>query len=519
MWNIKTMAFLLQVLTSLLILTIFLPLCHGVGQSYFPPTKHVQGYYNVVSRVMRKSLQEGTNAKPMQNSSLILAADATRRVDPSNNFNYYTGGWNFSDVHYMKSVGHTGSLSFIIAAIWFFIGACLIILAPGYCCSSTRHQFGYSQIAYSVSLFLLITFMITTLIGSAILHRADAGFFSTKAAIVKSISKQVDKTVGTLTNVSCDLAAAERVEVNLVSLPPDVQEKAKGFMTRSNISAINYEFQTHKSKNKSPFSLNELRQVFAASAALVLTLAIIGFVLSYFGWQYSIYILMVIGWIIIAIALVDCGFSLVVHKATAHETLSLSREVTSQLVSIVNDFITNVANKEANHQEGHIYYNQSGKLLPNLCNPYDFEMRPREYVAGEVELKAAEQVWKTYICNVSSSGNCTTMGRLTPTFYKQMVEAVNVSSALYRSDPFLESLVDCKNLQQIFSDINKYYCPGLIQNSSRIHVGLVIMTAAVMCSMSLWLIFARERVQRFYAKRVIIETTRQDSKAGENLLY
>lgn len=34
------------------------------------------------------------------NSSLILAAERTRRKDPSNRFNIYTGGWNISNYHY-----------------------------------------------------------------------------------------------------------------------------------------------------------------------------------------------------------------------------------------------------------------------------------------------------------------------------------------------------------------------------------------------------------------------------------
>ncbi|MFS8000421.1 putative transmembrane protein [Helianthus anomalus] len=44
------------------------------------------------------------------NSSLILADKRTRRKDPSNDFKYYTGGWNISDPHYIFV-----SLNFIFA--------------------------------------------------------------------------------------------------------------------------------------------------------------------------------------------------------------------------------------------------------------------------------------------------------------------------------------------------------------------------------------------------------------------
>lgn len=35
-----------------------------------------------------------------ENSSLILAANRTKRKDPTENFNIYTGGWNISNTHY-----------------------------------------------------------------------------------------------------------------------------------------------------------------------------------------------------------------------------------------------------------------------------------------------------------------------------------------------------------------------------------------------------------------------------------
>lgn len=37
-----------------------------------------------------------------QNSTyLILAANRTHRIDPIDGFNYYTGGWNITNPHYL----------------------------------------------------------------------------------------------------------------------------------------------------------------------------------------------------------------------------------------------------------------------------------------------------------------------------------------------------------------------------------------------------------------------------------
>lgn len=44
----------------------------------------------------RRSLADET----VQNSSLILAKERTRRKDPLDDFHKYTGGWNISNDHY-----------------------------------------------------------------------------------------------------------------------------------------------------------------------------------------------------------------------------------------------------------------------------------------------------------------------------------------------------------------------------------------------------------------------------------
>ncbi|KAG5537474.1 hypothetical protein RHGRI_024791 [Rhododendron griersonianum] len=45
----------------------------------------------------------GVRRSVLENSS-TLAAQRTRRKDPLNNFNYYTGGWNISNKHYFAAL-------------------------------------------------------------------------------------------------------------------------------------------------------------------------------------------------------------------------------------------------------------------------------------------------------------------------------------------------------------------------------------------------------------------------------
>lgn len=76
-----------------------------------------------------------------------------------------------------------------------------------------------------------------------------------------------------------------------------------------------------------------------------------------------------------------------------------------------------------------------------------------------------------------------------------MSAAVNVSYGLNNYAPFLTELQDCTFAHQVFNDIYMYHCPGLTRYSKWIYVGLEVVSAAVMLSVILWVIYGRERKQ------------------------
>lgn len=82
-----------------------------------------------------------------------------------------------------------------------------------------------------------------------------------------------------------------------------------------------------------------------------------------------------------------------VDTATAQETLSQSKEVTYQLVGVANRIITNVSNIDPPSGVG---FNQSGPLVPNLCNPFNSDKTDRKCASGEVELSNATQVYEHF---------------------------------------------------------------------------------------------------------------------------
>lgn len=81
-----------------------------------------------------------------------------------------------------------------------------------------------------------------------------------------------------------------------------------------------------------------------------------------------------------------------VDSATANDTLFETKEVTFQLVNLVNQVITNVSNINFAPNFTPLYYNQSGPLMPLLCNPFHPDMTDRNCDAGEVDLNNATLV-------------------------------------------------------------------------------------------------------------------------------
>lgn len=81
-----------------------------------------------------------------------------------------------------------------------------------------------------------------------------------------------------------------------------------------------------------------------------------------------------------------------VDNATAQETVSQSKDVTFQLVKMVNSIINNVSNINPPPFPGFLNYNQSGPLVPNLCNPLTANNTHRICQTGELDFSNATEV-------------------------------------------------------------------------------------------------------------------------------
>ncbi|KAL3497321.1 hypothetical protein ACH5RR_040053 [Cinchona calisaya] len=508
---------------------------HFLTSQKIPTTS--ENYGVVVSWSTERFLAEnssGTGSSdeaPLNSSYLILAAKRTHRKDPLDGFNKYTGGWNISNEHYWASVGYTAVPFFVVAGIWFLVfGLGLFIMCLYFCCCR-REPYGYSRTAYALSLILLIIFTVVAIVGCIILYVGQGKFYNSTTNTLQYVVDQADTTAGNLRDVSGYLSAAKQVQVARFFLPANVQTDIDEIQTKLNSSANTLSDQTNKNSKNIKEVINDVRLALIILSAVMLLMTFLGFVFSIFGLQFLVYILVITGWILVAGTFILCGIFLLLHNvtgdtcvamdqwvqnptahtslddilpcvdnATAQETLSRSKEVTSQLVGVLNQVISNVTNINFSPNFGPLYYNQSGPLMPLLCNPFNPDLTNRTCSAGEVDLDNATQVWSKYVCQASPNGICQTPGRLTPSIYSQMAAGINVSFGLYHYGPYLVSLQDCSFVRQTFTDIYTTYCPGLQRYTKWVYIGLVMVAVAVMLSLLFWVIYGRERRHRVYTK-------------------
>lgn len=79
---------------------------------------------------------------------------------------------------------------------------------------------------------------------------------------------------------------------------------------------------------------------------------------------------------------------------TTNTSLYQNKEVASSLVKVVNQVITNVLNGNYPPFAAPPYFNQSGPLVPVLCNPYNADLTDWTCSTGELHFSNASKVSK-----------------------------------------------------------------------------------------------------------------------------
>ncbi|KAA8535239.1 hypothetical protein F0562_030242 [Nyssa sinensis] len=368
---------------------------------------------------------------------------------------------------------------------------------------------------------------ITWLAGSLLLYNGQENFQTSIVNILSYVLHRADTVVENLTNLFSYLVSAKNV------VPAELRGNIDGIHMQINLVSTTILNVTGNSSKDLGILFSPIRIYRIYVAAALIVLALLGFLFSILGIQCLVHILVIIGWMLITVTFILSGMSLLVHNVVADTCIAMDdwrqnptadsalediipkvdNEMTQQIfnvtkattygaVSGVNGAILNVSNADNPPDLGPpLYFNQSGPLMPVLCNPYNADLTDRQCAAGEVDFKNSTEVWRNYICEVSESGICITPGRVTPDGYNWMLLSTNVSYHLYFYSPFLINLVDSTFLKETLATIGKDHCPGLRRYSHRTYVGFITTSAALMLSLILWIIYAREQRNRAYTKK------------------
>ncbi|KAL5988125.1 hypothetical protein ACLOJK_035888 [Asimina triloba] len=312
-------------------------------------------------------------------------------------------------------------------------------------------------------------------------HYWAGKFHGSTTDTLEYVVHQANLTVDNLRNFSNNLAAAKAVGVNRVFMPAAVQTDIDQIQRKLNSSSNELSSRTLDNSHNIQDVLDDV----------LVALVVADTCVAMDEWVTHPHLHTALDDIL------PC-----VDYATANESLFRSKEATFQLANVVNQAITNVSNVNFPPGLQPLYYNQSGPLMPTLCNPFiGPNMIDRACAPGEVDFDNATQVWNGYTCRVSPAGICITQGRITPDIYSQLSAAVKVGYGLYHYTPFLVRLEDCSFVRETFFSISKDECPGLRRYSKWVYAGLVMVSSAVMFSLIFWVIYARERRHRVYTKR------------------
>ncbi|KAJ4709792.1 putative Transmembrane protein [Melia azedarach] len=474
--------------------------------------------------------EEAEAPGPAKAVPLLLAATRTKRPDILNHFRRYRGGWDITNKHYWASVGFTGAAAFILAVVWFVLFG--LVLVVHHCCGWRINMKGKgSARSQRICLILLILFTCVAAIGCILLSVGQDDFHGEVLHTLKYVVNQSDYTVQTLRNVTEYLSLAKSISVAQVFLPSNVMDDIDKLNVDLSTAADTLAEKTSENSAEIKKVFNAVRFALITVAALMLLLSIIGLFLSILGHKHSIHIFIVSGWLLVAITFILCGVFVILNSAisdtcmameewvdnphaetalsnilpcvdqkTTNQTLIQSKQVITDIVNVVNQFIYNIANGNPS-QDYPYYYNQSGPVMPPLCYPFDSQLQDRQCGSYEVSIGNASEVWQNYTCKVSAAGVCTSVGRVTLYFYKELVSAVKEIYALQHYTPPLLSLQDCNFVRDTFQNITSNYCPPLEHYLKIVNAGLGLISAGVLLCLLLWILYAnRPQREEVFAK-------------------
>ncbi|XP_074337386.1 uncharacterized protein LOC141674574 [Apium graveolens] len=215
-----------------------------------------------------------------------------------------------------------------------------------------KEPFGYSHLAYALLLIFLILFTIVAIIGCVFLYTGQEKLHNSTSKAIRYVVDSTNSTREKPEDVSEYIGAVKKIQVNQIYLTTNVQTDIDQKQEKINSSATTL---TEKVVDNS----DDIHDIIHS-------------------------------WVKNPIAhkalddILPC-----VDNITTQETMIKTKEVTTQLVNMVNKIIDNFSNSNSSRSFKPFYFNQYDLLRPILCNLYHPDFMNQTCAPGDVDLRNA----------------------------------------------------------------------------------------------------------------------------------
>lgn len=464
-----------------------------------------------------RSLQQVASAPDtgsnITNKHLILAEHRTARRDPLDRFHVYRQGWDIRNKDYWASVALTGAPGFVLAAVWLAVGLVHLLVLCCCCCCCRDSLKGSHQGGNLFPLLLLLIFTGAAVAGCVLVYTGQGKFYDELSDTLDYVVQQSETVVVKLRNVSAALAETQKIDVlNFTLSSSDRGQQIQQLSAQLNSAATNLETQTNENAHRIRSGLTKVRLAMVVVAGVMLLLVLLGFLVSTLGIMPLVYLLVFLGWFLVAGTWILCGVYIVLNNAigdtcvamkewsanpsaqtslseiipcvdisTTNKTLDETKRVTNETIMGINSVLATL-------NQG------SSRSVPLLCNPVETQLSPPNCS----NISDAPKEWLAFVCNnTSSPQTCPAGGKLTSQIYDQLNQSMNVINSIYSNTPFLLDLENCQFVRDVFNTITTRYCGPLRKYSKWLYIGLALTSGGCMFAIPLWVVFSKRRKHRF----------------------
>uniref|UniRef100_A0A2N9J1I8 Transmembrane protein n=1 Tax=Fagus sylvatica TaxID=28930 RepID=A0A2N9J1I8_FAGSY len=458
-------------------------------------------------------------------SEPIRQSDDTVRVDPSDSFKKYRGGYNITNKHYWSSTIFTGIYGYCIGVLLLLCGLVYggFLLASIYCGKSRKsgklrkRTPCYSQ-CYLWHIIVVISFTILAIAASGLVLGGNAKFHSKAKTVVNIIINTANQASKTIYNTT---GAMNGIATNLET--SNGNSDTSSFLTSTSekldVQAANIQRQAEKNRR---LINNGLRIVYIITTVIISLNLVAVIALSVSGmlrFRRALRLFIILCWFLTVLCWLFFGIYFFLEKfsgdtCTALENFqqnpnnnslssilpcdellsakSILFDVSAKIYNLVNEVNTNLSVLQAT----------SYPNLVSVCNPFsappEYNYQPDNCPANTVRIGDIPKVLKVFTCSDPNNGTCENE-LISSSNYKTVESYSNSVQSLLNAYPGMESLLECQSVKDAFSEILLKHCKPLKRNVQMVWVSMVFLSMIMVFLVLTWIAQANHEQKHHFS--------------------